>query len=185
MKVLICFLLLVFTAASAASQQTVSPSTKPTPVSKPVDSSLWMTPMTAAGEKMKKADYAGAVASYTSCLEARKAFACYYGRATANMALKKYDLAMKDANDGLKVNPEASEMYSLRATLHLVDNEPLLAISDLDKAIEYDDENPDYYLERADVYCGMTIRDVSFKSLAAKDQKKAKDLGGKIVKPCK
>lgn len=185
MKVSICFLFLVLTAISAASQQAVSPSTKPTPAPQSVDNSIWITPMTAAGKKMKKADYAGAAASYTECLEAKKAFACYYGRAVANMALKRYDLAMTDANDGLKLSPEASEMYALRASLYLVDNEPLLAVGDLDKAVEYDEENPDYYLERADVYCGMTIRDVSFKSLAVKDQKKAKDLGGKIVKPCK
>jgi tetratricopeptide (TPR) repeat protein len=181
MKVLIGSLLLAFAVVPAASQQPVAPSPKPTPV----DNSAWITPMKAANEKAKNRDYAGAVESFTECLMARAVFACYYGRATAYLALKKYDLAMNDANDGLKVSPESSDLYSLRATLHRVNKKPLDAISDLDKAIEYDDENPEYYIDRADVYCSMKMKNVSFKTLALKDQAKAKELGGKVLKPCK
>lgn len=172
-------MLLTLLAVSAAAQ------TSPTPKPTPIDNSKWMAPLKAASEKMKKADYAGAVVSYTECLNVTKAFACLYGRATAYTVLKKYALAMTDANDGLKISPEASEMFSLRAKLHLFNKEPLLAISDLDKAVEFDSENPDYYLERADLYCVMTIDKVNFKIMAVKDQKKAKELGGVVEKPCK
>ena len=179
MKFSIWFLLLIIATASAAAQQS------PSPQATPIDNSKWMTPLKAAGERMKKADFAGAVVSYTECLNVIKALACYNGRATAHLALKKYALAMTDVNEGLKVSPEASELYSLRATLHRVNKEPLAAIGDLSKAIEYDPETPDYYLFRANIYCGLTYQGVSFTPLAKKDEAKAKELGGVVEKPCK
>ena len=163
-----------------------TPTDKPSsPILKPVDNSVWLIPMKAASEKMKQKDYSGAVVSYTECLNAKPVFPCYYGRATAYMAVKKYDLAMADADSGIKLSPEASEMFSLRASLHLIDDDPLAALADLDKAIKFDPENPDYYLDRADINCTFRPNGVSFKALAIQDQKKAKELGGKVLKPCK
>ncbi len=158
---------------------------KPSTTAKPVDSSAWLVPMKAAGEKMKAKNFAGAVASYTECLNAKAVFACFYGRATAYMALNKYDLARADADAGIKQSPEASELFALRATLDIVDDDLLAALADLSKAIEFDPENPDYYLDRADINCRYKPNGVSFKTLAIQDQKKAVELGGKVINPCK
>ncbi len=162
-----------------------APDKTPTTTAKPVDSSAWLVPMKTASEKMKAKDFAGAVASYTECLNAKAVFACFYGRATAYMALKKYDLARADADAGIKQSPEASELFALRATLDIVDDDLLAALADLGKAIEFDPENPDYYLDRADINCRYKPNGVSFKTLAIQDQKKAVELGGKVINPCK
>ena len=50
-----------------------------------------------------------------------------------------------------------------------------------DKAIELDPQNPEWYLNRAWINCSSQIN----KEPSKRDEKKAQELGGKVIKPCK
>lgn len=57
----------------------------------------------------------------------------------------------------------------------------ILAIGDLDKAIGFDDTNAELYLLRATLHCKIS----EFKMLATDDEKRARELGGTVVRPCR
>ena len=46
-------------------------------------------------------------------------------------------------------HPDKAELYSVRASMYAENKQPELAIMDLDRAVELEPENPNYYLSRA------------------------------------
>ena len=46
-------------------------------------------------------------------------------------------------------HPDKAELYSVRASMYAENKQLELAIMDLDKAVELEPENPNYYLSRA------------------------------------
>jgi hypothetical protein len=60
-------------------------------------------------------------------------------------------------------------------------NNFLGASLDLERAIELDPKNPRWHLERAQVHCLKKEE----KFLAKIEEQKVRELGGKVVEPCK
>lgn len=131
---------------------------------------------------MTKKDYAGAVVSYSECLKlADQAVLCFKNRAMSYYFLKKYDLALTDINEAIKISADNPELYNIRGFIKFNNDDALGASVDLDRAVMLDPQNPEWYANRAIINCKIK----EFMFLAEIDEEKVRQLGGKVVKPCK
>jgi len=176
-----------------AQSRPVSPS--PVPPSKPVpvkpvepvtaavaDPGAWIKAMAAGTARLTAKDYAGAIKFYSECLShAPGAVLCLKNRAMTYYFLKKYEPALSDIDAAIKTNPDAADFYSIRAFIRFNNDDALGASVDMDRAVKLEPENPEWYANRAIINC--KIKEFAF--LAKDDEAKARELGGKIAKPCK
>jgi tetratricopeptide (TPR) repeat protein len=89
--------------------------------------------------------------------------------------LGKYDQALKDFNDALKLKPNDASLYDLRGMAYRCKNMEAQAIQDFEKAMQLDPKFGRPYRNRAMIYFDRGDFD---KSLA--DLEKAKSLGYKV-----
>ncbi|MEK7725040.1 MAG: DM9 repeat-containing protein [Acidobacteriota bacterium] len=157
----------------------------------PVELSDWTKFLKTGTERMKVKDYDGAIESLTQCLNLVRNFFCLQARATAYGFKKDYKSALRDLDEALEKNKEEPELFSVRAKLRIkaIDgkdglaalNNFLGASLDLDAAIKLDPKNPQWHRERAEVHCLKKEE----KFLAKIEEEKVRELGGKVINPCK
>src|SRR5579864_2980471 len=80
------------------------------------------------------------------------AYQAYVNLAQAYRRLEKLDLALEQLNRAVELEPGLAHLYRLRARLQVERNEPALALSDFNQAIERENSNSPYqvddYVER-------------------------------------
>lgn len=74
-----------------------------------------------------------------------------YDQVSVEMCRKQYDLALKDMNEAIAVNPVAYN-YEVRARIHLLQGHDDLAIEDFDRAVAIDPNYAPAYLQLATIY---------------------------------
>lgn len=167
------------------------PKPKPTQTTPATPQKTWSNYLSEGTDKLKKKDYDGAIESLTQCLNQVRNFFCLQSRATAYAFKKDYKSALKDLDEAIAKNDEEAELLSLRAQLRIrvIDGKDSLAdlnnffgaSLDLDRAIKLDPKNPRWHLERAQVHCLKKEE----KFLAKIEEQKVRELGGKVLDPCK
>ena len=168
--------------ASSAPSKTAPVKPVDTQDSKPVDNGAWIKALSAGTAKLNKKDYAGAVKSYSECLSsAPKAIYCLQNRAMAYYFQKNYEPALSDIDAAIKIDPEVADFYNIRAFIRFNSDDLIGASGDMDRAVKLEPENAEWYANRALINCKIK----EFSILAAEDEQKARQLGGKIAKPCK
>lgn len=137
--------------------------------------------MKAGTEKLNVKDYDGAIKSYTECLNNTQAIMCYKNRGIAYGFKKQYKLALADFDEVIKINPKSAESLSTRGLMRMVTGDMFGALSDVEKAVELEPENPQMYLNRASIFCQIK----EYQIFVKQDEDKARELGGKVLNPCK
>jgi tetratricopeptide (TPR) repeat protein len=148
---------------------------------KPNTQTDWTKFLKAGTEKLNAKDYDGAIKAYTECLKAAQAIMCYKNRGIANGFKKQYKLALADFDEVIKINSENAENFSTRALLRMETGDMFGALSDVEKAVKLEPENPQMYLNRASIFCRIK----EYRIFVKQDEDKARELGGKVVNPCK
>lgn len=133
-------------------------------------------------EHENKQRYSEAIADYTKAIELEPTYlSAYQKRAKAYWTYfdDKNDLAIADYTKAIDYEPSAAA-YSYRASAYSEQKKYDLAISDFTKSIEMNPQDAEAYASRAYIYClsGKKI-------LAAADEKKTIELGGKLQEKCK
>ncbi len=101
-----------------------------------------------------------AAADFTRALELDTAqLAALKGRAKAYALLGKHELAARDWESVIVVNPNRDENYRQRGTSLLAAGKPEEALADFTKAIAINPKSPDGYVGRATVYDHLNRRD--------------------------
>lgn len=140
----------------------------------------WTKFLKAGTEKLKVKDYDGAIKSYTECLKVTQAIMCYKNRGITYGFKKQYQLALADFDQVIKINPKSAETFSTRGLLRMETGDIFGALSDVEKAVELEPENPQMYLNRASIFCRIK----EYRVFVKQDEDKARELGGKVVNPC-
>jgi Flp pilus assembly protein TadD len=99
----------------------------------------------------------------------------YVDQGVANLENGKFDQALQDFNEALKLKPGDAALYDYRGVAYRVKGLDAQAMQDFNRAIELDPKYARAYRNRAMVYFDQSDYD---KSVA--DQEKAQSLGYKV-----
>ena len=98
--------------------------------------------------RVRQERFEDAVTDLKSAIERKpKAYQAYVNLAQAYRRLGKMDLALEQLDRAVELEPGLAHLYRLRARLRLERNEPALALSDFDQAIERENTNSPYQVD--------------------------------------
>jgi len=108
-------------------------------------------------------------------LVAAKEVKTYIDQGAANLEAGKFDQALGDFNEALKLKPNDAAIYDYRGVAYRAKGQDDKAMEDFNRAIELDPKFAKSYRDRAMIYYDRSDFD---KSVA--DQEKAQSLGYKV-----
>jgi tetratricopeptide (TPR) repeat protein len=98
--------------------------------------------------RVRQERFEDAIVELRSAIERKpNAYQAYVNLAQAYRRLDKRDLALEQLQRAIQLEPGLAHLYRLRARLHLERNEPALALTDFDQAIERENSNSPYRVD--------------------------------------
>jgi tetratricopeptide (TPR) repeat protein len=92
--------------------------------------------------------YRQAIGDFTRELELRKSAATYLDRARSYESREKYQAAIDDCAHAIALEPQNPDLYYHRSKIYLVSQEPIKAMDDLNKALEYYPNSPKFRIAK-------------------------------------
>jgi tetratricopeptide (TPR) repeat protein len=96
-----------------------------------------------AGVYVSQGKFQEAIADYSEALKVKAKPDIFERRAYAEMQLKDYDKALHDYNEAIKLSPEETKYYQVRALIYQTKGDFKAALADVDKALKLDPNNQD------------------------------------------
>ncbi len=109
---------------------------------------------------------------FSAGLAAAQDVKAYVERGMENSQAGRYDQALKDFNDALKLKPNDAMLITYRGVVYYAKGQSDLAMKDFNRAIEIDPKAGKAYYQR-----GMIYENQEKYALAVPELKKAKSLG--------
>jgi tetratricopeptide (TPR) repeat protein len=90
------------------------------------------------------------IADYTAAIALEPRAEAFCGRGTVYLQAERYDLAIKDLNEAIKLNPHDYTAHHERGLAYLEGKtDPARALADMDRAIEADPKQPAAHADKA------------------------------------
>ena len=107
-------------------------------------------------EKMMQKDYDGAITNLTEASKkvvlGQNRFWLYVNRGAAEIQKKRYDEAIKDFTEAIKIDPSQADPYERRGLAYETKKESESALADYDRAIELDPNRGLSHLQRGKIH---------------------------------
>jgi tetratricopeptide (TPR) repeat protein len=90
------------------------------------------------------------IADYTAAIALEPRAEAFCGRGTVYLRAERYDLAIKDLSEAIKLNPRDYAAYHERGLAYLEgETDPARALADMERAIEADPKQPEAHADKA------------------------------------
>jgi tetratricopeptide (TPR) repeat protein len=116
-----------------------------------------------------------AIAMYTPAIEAKPSASAYHGRAIANYDLGKFEPAIKDLDEAIRLDADNGQYINDRAWIRFQAGDPRMALRDADKAVSLLSRQGNVWDTRAHIHEALGNRDD-----AIRDFRKALSLDSKL-----